>query len=95
LISGGSSVEAGQVMVYDPARGGPTPAQLLRLPEIVAQRQGPLSREEREACIYQPDPSVIMTNQVIAGFMVEAFRRLLDGQDPAPVFYDAAGDRKF
>jgi molybdopterin/thiamine biosynthesis adenylyltransferase len=95
LISGGSSVEAGQVLVYDPARGGPTPAQLLGLPEIVAQRQGARSREEREACIYQPDPSVIMTNQVIAGFMVEGFRRLLDGQEPAPIFYDAGADRKF
>jgi len=95
LISGGSSVEAGQVVVYDPALGGPTPAQLLNLPEIVSRRQGPRSREEREACIYQPDPSVIMTNQVIAGFMVEAFRRLLDSQAPAPLFYDAGAPRKF
>jgi molybdopterin/thiamine biosynthesis adenylyltransferase len=95
LISGGSSVDAGQVVAYDPARGGPTPAELLRLPEMLAKRPGPLSRAEREACVYQPDPSVIMTNQVIAGFMVEAFRRLLAGQNPPPIFYDAARDRKF
>jgi molybdopterin/thiamine biosynthesis adenylyltransferase len=95
LISGGSSVDAGQVVAYDPARGGPTPAALLRLPEMVDQRQGPLSPEQREACVHQPDPSVIMTNQVIAGFMVEAFRRLLAGQSPPPIFYDAARDRKF
>jgi molybdopterin/thiamine biosynthesis adenylyltransferase len=95
LISGGSSVDAGQVVAYNPARGGPTPAEFLRLSELTAKRPGPLSPEEREACVYQPDPSVIMTNQVIAGFMVEAFRRLLAGQDPAPIFYDARRDRKF
>jgi hypothetical protein len=95
LISGGSSVEAGQVVAYDPGQPGPTPAALLGLPEILAQRQGPLSREEREACVYQPDPSVIMTNQVVAGFMVEAFRRLWGGQAPAPIFYEAGRDRKF
>jgi molybdopterin/thiamine biosynthesis adenylyltransferase len=95
LISGGSSVDAGQVVVYDPARGGPTPAALLRLPEMVDQRQEPRSPEEREACVHQPDPSVIMTNQVIAGFMVESFRRLLAGQNPPPIFYDASRDRKF
>jgi molybdopterin/thiamine biosynthesis adenylyltransferase len=95
LISGGSSVEAGQVGAFEPARGGPTPAELLGLAEIVAQRGGAVSREEREACVYQPDPSVIMTNQVIAGFMVEAFRRLMAGQEAAPIFYEAGGDRKF
>jgi molybdopterin/thiamine biosynthesis adenylyltransferase len=95
LISGGSSVDAGQVVAYDPARGGPTPAALLHLPELAASRPGPLSRAERQACVYQPDPSVIMTNQVVAGFMVEAFRRLLAGQNPPPIFYDAARDRKF
>jgi molybdopterin/thiamine biosynthesis adenylyltransferase len=95
LISGGSSIDAGQVVAYDPARGGPTPAELLHLQELAARRPAPLSREEREACVYQPDPSVIMTNQVIAGFMVESFRRLLAGQTPDPIFYDAARDRKF
>jgi molybdopterin/thiamine biosynthesis adenylyltransferase len=95
LISGGSSVDAGQVVAFNPARGGPTPAALLRLPEMVDQQQGPLSPEEREACVHQPDPSVIMTNQVIAGFMVEAFRRLLAGQSPPPIFYDAARNSKF
>ncbi|HZE22064.1 MAG TPA: ThiF family adenylyltransferase, partial [Desulfobaccales bacterium] len=95
LISGGSSVDAGQVVAYSPAIGGPTPAELLRLPELAARRPGPLSRAEREACVYQPDPSVIMTNQVIAGFMVESFRRLLAGQIPPPIFYDATRDRKF
>jgi molybdopterin/thiamine biosynthesis adenylyltransferase len=95
LISGGSSVEAGQVVAFDPARGGPTPAALLGLADIVAQRGESASRQDREACVYQPDPSVIMTNQVIAGFMVEAFRQLMAGQEAEPIFYEAGGDRKF
>lgn len=93
LISGGSYVEAGQVVIYDPARGGATPAELLGLQEIVGQRRRELSGE-RDSCLYQPEPSVIMTNQVIAGFMVDAYRRLLTGQEVDNLFYDASRDRK-
>jgi hypothetical protein len=94
LISGGSSVEAGQVVVYDPSRPGPTPAQLLGWSDMVEKRQTATSRQEREACAYQPDPAIIMTNQVIAGFMVDSFRRLQDGQAPGPIFYDATRDER-
>ena len=38
-------------------------------------------RKEREArsegCLYQPDPSVIMSNQIVGGIMVDQFRRLV------------------
>jgi hypothetical protein len=87
-------VEAGQVVVYDPARPGPTPAQLMGWSDMVQPRQIATSRPEREACAYQPDPAIIMTNQVIAGFMVDSFRRLLDGQEPKPIFYDATRDER-
>jgi molybdopterin/thiamine biosynthesis adenylyltransferase len=93
LISGGSDITAGQVVAYHPERQPETPAALLGLPDLVAQRL-PVGRE-RAACIYQPDPAVIMTNQIIAGFMVEAGRRLLAGQTAPPLFYDADGDHKF
>lgn len=82
------------MVVYDPSRPGPTPAELLGWSDIVEKRQIAASRQEREACAYQPDPSIIMTNRVIAGLMVDSFRRLLDGQEPGPIFYDAIRDEK-
>ncbi len=36
LISGGTSADAGQVVIYNPVKNGATPAELLGLYEIVA-----------------------------------------------------------
>ena len=95
LISGGSDVSTGQVVVYHPIRQPQTPADLLGLSEIVAQRPQTDLHRERAACIYQPDPAVIMTNQIIGGFMVEACRRVLAGMEAPPFFYDARADTLF
>ncbi|MCK8602230.1 HesA/MoeB/ThiF family protein [Desulfoferrobacter suflitae] len=89
LISGGTSAEAGQVVVYTPAEKGPTPAQLLGLYDIVAGRPGEHHRKERASCVHQPDPSVIMTNQIAAGFMVDSYRVLSSGQEPENIFYNS------
>ncbi len=89
LISGGTSADAGQVVIYNPADDGVTPAELLGLYDIVGKRKIETPRRERAACAYQPDPSVIMTNQVAAGFMVDSFRMLLDGQEPRNIFYNS------
>ncbi len=94
LISGGTGVSAGQVIVFDPSRGRLSPAQTLGLDDILAQRQTLPSERQRDPCLYQPDPSVIMTNQIIAGFMVDAWRQLLAGREPENLFYDAAGEKK-
>jgi molybdopterin/thiamine biosynthesis adenylyltransferase len=94
LISGGTSANAGQVVIYRPGANGPTPSELLGLYDIVGKRNVDSFRRERASCRYQPDPSVIMTNQIIAGFMVDSFRILLNGQDPVNVFYDAKSDKK-
>jgi molybdopterin/thiamine biosynthesis adenylyltransferase len=89
LISGGTSAEGGQAVIYDPQRARSTPAELLGLNEIVRERgEEPLPRA-KASCTYEPDPSVIMTNQIIAGFMVDAYRMLLAGHDPGNVFYDS------
>jgi hypothetical protein len=93
LISGGTGVEAGQVVIYNPARGGPTVAELLGLYEIVGGRDLDVKERERASCVYAPEPAVIMTNQIIGGLMVDLFRRLLAGEDPANLFYDARGER--
>ncbi len=94
LISGGTSVDAGQVVIYNPMKNGVAPAELLGLYDIVEARSPETYQRERAACIYQPDPSVIMTNQIAAGFMVDAYRMLLDGQEPKNIFYDSNNKEK-
>lgn len=94
LISGGTSVEAGQMVVYDPVRHQETPAELLGLYELVAQRERERRSPATTACIEQPEPAVIMTNQIVAGFMVDACRRLRTGQEPQNVFYDATRGKR-
>jgi molybdopterin/thiamine biosynthesis adenylyltransferase len=95
LISGGSGVDSGQVVVYDPQARRETPAALLGLADLVGRRQPVEGPRHQESCRFQPDPSVIMTNQIIAGFMVESLNRLLTGQEVPDIFYDARADRKF
>jgi len=89
MISGGTSADAGQVVIYNPGNGDATPAELLGLYDIVAKREVETYHRERTRCIYRPDPSVIMTNQIVAGFMVDAYRMLIDGQKPDNIFYDS------
>jgi molybdopterin/thiamine biosynthesis adenylyltransferase len=94
LISGGTSADAGQVVVYHPLKSGATPAELLGLYEIVGTRSVATPLRERASCTYQPDPSVIMTNQITAGFMVDSFRMLLDGQEARNIFYDSTSSER-
>ncbi len=93
LVSGGADVARGQVVAFHPQLQPQTPAALLNMASAAVQENllGPLSRA---ACIYQPNPAVVMTNQVIGGFMVEAARHLLAGQPWPPLFYDAASPQK-
>lgn len=95
LISGGTSPNAGQVVTYNPDDDGTTPAELLGMYDIVEKRHPETYQRERVACIYQPDPSVIMTNQIAAGFMVDSYRMLIDGQKPENVFYDSTSALRF
>jgi len=94
LISGGTDVEAGQVVIYNPIKDSVTPAELLGLYEIVDTREIDTDRQERASCTYQPDPSVIMTNQIIAGYMVDSYRMLLEDQEPENIFYDSTSDER-
>jgi len=68
---------------------------LLGLYDIIKKRSPETYQRERAACIYHPDPSVIMTNQIVAGLMVDAFRMLMDGQEPKNIFYDSKNKEKF
>jgi hypothetical protein len=89
LISGGTSADAAQVVLFDPRKQSATPAELLGLYAIVDARKGEARGRERASCTYEPDPSVIMTNQIAAGFMVDAHRMLLEGQEAGSIFYDS------
>ena len=95
LVSGGTSAEAGQAVIYDPRDNGVTPAELLGLYEIVSERTVETSLSEKASCTYQPDPSVVMTNEITAGFMVDAYRMLLDGQEAKNIFYDSSSRERF
>lgn len=94
LISGGTGPEAGQVVVYDPARGNGTPAEVLGLYDVVDRRRIETYERESAACAYRPEPSVIMTNLIIAGCMVDSYRQLLAGHAPANLFYEARGEKR-
>ncbi len=94
LISGGTGPEAGQVIAYDPARGNGTPAEVLGLYEIVERRAIDAYQRETASCAYQPEPSVVMTNQIVAGLMVDAYRMLRGGGEARNVFYDSRSDAR-
>ncbi len=87
LISGGTGADAGQVVVYDPAYTRDTPAETLGLYGIVDERKLNRYRRQKESCVYRPEPSVIMTNQIIAGFMVDLCRQVLSGHKVRNIFY--------
>jgi len=89
IISGGTNVDAGQIVTYDPKEDEKTPAELLGLYDVVDKRNIEEPERIRASCKYRPDPSVVMTNQIVAGFMVDSYRMLLDGQKPQNIFYDS------
>lgn len=92
LVSGGTDYARGQVVFYHPGKQPQTVAELLDLERLAGEAR---AARRRAACIYQPEPAVIMTNQIIGGFMVEVGRRLLAGQQGFQVFYDAAAPCRF
>jgi len=94
LISGGTGVETGQVMIYVPEPGNPTPSDLLGLPAIVSERRSRAVPRNAASCVRLPDPSVIMTNQVVGALMVDALRRLLSGDPPPNLFYNSRSETK-
>jgi molybdopterin/thiamine biosynthesis adenylyltransferase len=91
LVSGGTGVDSGQVVPYRPGRDEKTPAELLGLDEIVYRRHTEAYERVRASCVYQPNPAVIMTNQIAAGLMVDTYRVILAGEEPGSVFYGPEG----
>lgn len=79
LISGGTSYRAGQTVVYVPNLTS-CPNHILNLEKLAELRAEEKKKRERErrGCIHQPDPSVIMTNQVTAGLMINGMRQVFN-----------------
>jgi molybdopterin-synthase adenylyltransferase len=79
LVSGGTSPSSGQVVVYKPRETACLDCQL--------NIDKALSKERTShSCIYAPQPSVIMTNEIIGGLMVgEALKVLATEQYGDPI----------
>ncbi|MFC1685390.1 ThiF family adenylyltransferase [Nanoarchaeota archaeon] len=73
LISGGTNPRSGQVAVYRPGISACLDCKL-KVEKALAEKR------KAKSCKHAPDPSVIMTNQVIGGMMVGEAVRLLKGE---------------
>lgn len=89
LISGGTDPRSGQVVVYQPGKSACLDCKLGVETALAEQRKA-------SSCRYAPDPSVIMTNQIVGNMMVgeaikvlgghgEPVRRILKYDSTAPV----------
>lgn len=75
LISGGTDYKSGQVANYIPEESACMSCQLNFI-ELKQKRE-----VEAQSCILAPNPSVIFTNQVIGGMMVNEARNVLSGKN--------------
>ena len=77
LASGATSYSAGQAVLYVPGKTG-CPNHMLGLEELAKRAREAVAQREREGtgCIVQPDPSVIMSNQVVASLVMNSIRQL-------------------
>jgi molybdopterin/thiamine biosynthesis adenylyltransferase len=73
LISGGTSYDGGQVTVYIPGKTK-SPDEIIGWTKLLQARRENEARNP--SCIYQPNPSVIMSGQIIGGIMVSEMRKL-------------------
>lgn len=92
LFSGGTSISGGQAIAYNPKTHKKTPAEKLELEKVVTDKTIP--QRSRASCVYTPEPSVIMSNQIIAGIMVDQYRQLQDDKKPQDYYYDANSAKK-
>lgn len=77
LVSGGTNPTSGQVVVYKPIKSACLDCRL-GVEEALAREL------EASSCRYAPDPSVIMSNQVVGGMVVgETVKVLSDSYGPA------------
>ena len=94
LVSGGTNPSAGQVVVYKKGQTNCLDCQV-QVRRLAAEQ---IERERSQSCIYQPDPSVVMSNQIIGNLMVGEALPILTGNLKGPLNglfkYDSASPRK-
>ncbi|KKS74177.1 MAG: UBA/THIF-type NAD/FAD binding protein [Candidatus Gottesmanbacteria bacterium GW2011_GWC2_42_8] len=78
LVSGGTNSQSGQVVVYEPGMSACLDCKLGVEKALGMALQG-------SKCTNAPDPSVIMTNEVIGGMMVGEALKVFDKGYGAPV----------
>ena len=78
LVSGGTDPNAGQVSIYVPGESACLDCKL-GVEKALAKQMASSS------CRYAPDPSVIMTNEIIGGIMVGEAMKILDPKYGKPV----------
>lgn len=78
LVSGGTDPKSGQVVAYVPRKTACLDCKL-SVDKALAESLASSS------CRFAPDPSVIMTNEVIGGMMVGEAIKILDGNYGTPV----------
>ena len=94
FINAGTNIYAGQVITYDPEEDEITPAEVLDLYEIVDEREYLDFESEETACNLTPDPSVIITNDIVRRMMVDSYRKMSEEKSPENVFYDSNSESK-
>ncbi len=75
LISGGTNYHSGQVVVQVPKKTMCL-KHALNLEKVVEERKKEQDLQP-QGCLHQPDPSVIMSNQVTASLMVHSMRQVV------------------
>jgi molybdopterin/thiamine biosynthesis adenylyltransferase len=78
IVSGGTNPNSGQVVVYEPGE-----SYCLDCSLGVEKALG--KTRTSSSCRYAPDPSVIMSNEVIGGIMVGEARKVLDRDYGEPI----------
>ena len=71
LVSGGTNPKSGQIVAYQPGKSSCLDCQLHVEKALAEQRQA-------ASCKYTPDPSVIMTNQILGNMLVGEATKVLD-----------------
>ncbi len=78
LVSGGTNAHSGQVVVYEPGQSACLDCKMGVEKALGISLQG-------NKCTDEPDPSVIMTNEVIGGMMIGEALKVIDKGYGAPV----------
>ena len=78
LISGGTDPRSGQVVVYEPGKSACLDCKIGVETALAEQRKA-------TGCRYAPDPSVIMTNQIVGNMMVGETLKVLNREYGEPV----------